>query len=142
MLSPAYKAIFKSRVENGSNEPLTTAGVRFVEELLGADIHSPWFSPVNLDFANIEFAKHHPKKVFIYACDLDPLRDDAVIYGKCLSTSPCIQAKLGMVENENHAAWITISRPPCHSRQVKEKTLDGMAWLLNREWDREKDLPY
>lgn len=32
--------------------------------------------------------------------------------------------------------------PASHSRKIKEVTLDGMAWLLDLEWDKtQQDLP-
>ncbi|KAJ0344257.1 hypothetical protein COL154_010333 [Colletotrichum chrysophilum] len=142
MLPPRFKEMFKSREENGDGTGQTSAMVRELEQLLGTAVNTPWFSPIHLDSSNPAFAKNHPPKVFTYYTTLDPFRDDCLIYNKWLSELPGVESRTSAVENESHTAWVSLPPPECHSRRIKEATLDGISWLLGLDWNRRRsDLP-
>ncbi|KAL2825688.1 alpha/beta-hydrolase [Aspergillus pseudoustus] len=141
MLPSHYLEIFKSREEN--SEPTADMLRGQLESRL--DAHSPWFSPLNLDkhVSNLaQTVRSHPPKVFIYGGHLDPFRDDSVIYAKWLEQVEGVSVRVTVIEGEDHNAWVTPPFPARHTRQIKEPTLDGMAWLLGQEWDREVELPF
>ena len=85
MLPSQYQDIFKSRDEVFENKAANDAVRQDLESRIL--VHSPWFSPINLDLSDSRTAiQVHPPKVFIYGGELDQFRDDAVIYGKWLSS--------------------------------------------------------
>jgi acetyl esterase/lipase len=137
-----YKDLLRSREENADAPGFDTEQLRKIEQKLQADVRSPWYSPVNLDFSDPKIADHHPKKVFAYGGQLDPLRDDAIIYTKWLSRSSSIDTKCVIVEDSPHIGWVTPDWPSAHTRSIKTVTLNGFAWLLGKEWDEEQELPY
>ncbi|KAK2770044.1 alpha beta hydrolase fold-3 domain protein [Colletotrichum kahawae] len=142
MLPPRFRDMFRSREDNGDGTGQTSTMVRELEELLGTAVNTPWFSPIHLDSSNPEVVRNHPPKVFTYYTTLDPFRDDCLIYNKWLSELPGVESRTSVVENESHTAWVSLPRPECHSRKIKEVTLDGISWLLGVDWDRERsDLP-
>ena len=139
MLPAQYRDIFKSRDEIVENKAANDAMRRDLESQLG--IHSPWFSPINLNLSDPKTIQNHPPKVFIYGGELDQFRDDSIIYEKWLSQLVGVQVRASVLKGEGHIAWLSPSWPACHSRKIKEMTLDGMSWLLGLEWDRNQDLP-
>ena len=138
MLPAQYRHIFKSR----DNEAVENKAMRLDLESRLA-VHSPWFSPINLNLSdfNSNATQGHPPKVFIYGGEEDQFRDDSIIYGKWLSQLQNVQVRTSIVEDEGHMAWLSPPWPACHSRRIKEATLDGMAWLLDLQWDKNQDLP-
>ena len=138
MLPAQYQHIFKSR----DNEAVENKPMRLDLESRLA-VHSPWFSPINLNLSdfNSNATQGHPPKVFIYGGEEDQFRDDSIIYGKWLSQLQNVQVRTSIVEDEGHMAWLSPPWPACHSRRIKEATLDGMAWLLDLQWDKNQDLP-
>ncbi|GAP85065.2 putative alpha beta hydrolase fold-3 domain protein [Rosellinia necatrix] len=141
MLPAQYQPIFKSREETPVNKAASDAMSRDLEPYLG--VHSPWFSPINLDLSDLNVFQGHPPKVFIYGGQLDQFRDDSIIYDKWLSQLPGVEVRATVLEGADHqTAWVSAPWPVCHSRRIKEVTLDGMGWLLNLEWDRsQEELP-
>lgn len=139
MLPAQYRDIFKSRDEVTENKDANDAMRRDLESRLA--VHSPWFSPINLDISDPKVTQGHPPRVFIYGGGADQFRDDSIIYEKWLSQLVGVQVKASVLEGEGHTAWISPLWPACHSRKMKEVTLDGMAWLLDLEWDRSQYLP-
>ncbi|KAI0874531.1 alpha/beta-hydrolase [Hypoxylon argillaceum] len=135
MLPEKYQPIFKSREETEKNKATSAVMRRDLEPYLG--VHSPWFSPINLDLSDPKALQGHPPKVCIYGGELDPFRDDSIIYGKWLEQLPGVEVRASVLEGGDHSAsWISAPWPSCHTREVREVTIDGMAWLLNVEWDR------
>lgn len=134
MLPSEYRETFKSRDVAMADKATSDALGHDLEARL--DVHSPWFSPINLNFSDIKNLRRHPPKVFVYAGELDQFRDDAIIYGEWLSKSARVQVRMSVVQGEGHTAWVSPPWPASHSRNIKETTLDGMAWLLDLEWDR------
>ncbi|KAI0467523.1 alpha/beta-hydrolase [Xylaria cf. heliscus] len=139
MLPAQYRDIFKSRDEDIENKDANKAMRLDLESRLG--VHSPWFSPINLNLSDLKFIRGHPPKVFTYGGQLDQFRDDSVIYAKWLSQLEGVQVRSSVLEGQGHMGWTSPPWPACHSRELKEATLDGMGWLLNLEWDRNQDLP-
>lgn len=141
MIPEKYRSDLKSRVENTQNGGMDLEMIREMERMINL-VHTPWFSPLNLDVSGPRTTKDHPGKVFIYCCSLDAFRDDAIIYQKWLSEHvKHVESRLVLMEGENHIGWVSPPWPQSHSRKMKEMTLDGMAWLLGADWDRTKPLP-
>ncbi|KAI0453766.1 alpha/beta-hydrolase [Xylaria acuta] len=139
MLPAEYRDILKSRDEVIENKAANDAMRQDLESRL--DVHSPWFSPINLNLSDFRTTRDHPPKVFIYGGELDQFRDDSTIYAKWLSQLEGVQVRASVLKGEGHDAWVSPPWPTSHSRKMKETTLDGMAWLLNLEWDKNQDLP-
>ncbi|KAI1212030.1 alpha/beta-hydrolase [Annulohypoxylon truncatum] len=136
MLPARYKDDLRSIEEQAEEEPQVVALLRDLEQRLGDAVHTPWFSPINLDLSNPKTTQDHPRKVFIYAGALDALRDEAIIYKKWLSELPGVEARIRVLEGQKHTAWTSLPGPDNHNPKMKEMTLDGMAWLLGLEWDK------
>ncbi|RWA11055.1 hypothetical protein EKO27_g4049 [Xylaria grammica] len=137
MLPEKYREIFKSRDETEANRVASAAMRQDLEAHL--DIHSPWFSPLNASFSDPKTIPGHPPKVFVYGAELDFFRDDSVVYAKWLSELEGVEVRASVVKGGDHSTcWASPPWPACHSREIKELTLDGMAWLLNLEWDRNR----
>lgn len=139
MLPARYRDMLKSRDEVTENAAANKAMRLDLESRLG--VHSPWFSPINLDLSNPKVTQGHPPKVFIYGGQLDQFRDDSVIYAKWLSQVPGVEVRASVLEGEGHNGWVSPPWPACHSRQLKEIALDGIAWLLNVAYDKAQELP-
>jgi len=144
MLPERYEGTFRSREENskGGGEGLTTAVVRDVERILQPEYSSPWYSPLNIDFSDPELRRRHPAKVFIQAGIRDPLRDDAVIYDKWLQETEVADSRVVVLEGMGHAAWISPDWPGSNKPAMRAASLDGMGWLLGREWDKTSESIY
>jgi len=108
--------------------------------MLGGDYHSVWFSPLNIDYSNPELARRHPQRVFIHGSGLCPLRDDAIIYQKWLEDVIGAEAKLVMVEKFGHAGWASPDFEGSKRAQLREISLENMAWLLRKEWKKTRGL--
>ncbi|RFU76396.1 alpha beta hydrolase fold-3 domain-containing [Trichoderma arundinaceum] len=141
MLPDRFKGALRSRVDNALVDGFNTAALRDTERNLKADYHSPWFSPLNIDLNDANIARYHPKRVFAYAGDLDPLRDDTLIYEEYLRGLGSVETRCQVLQDQNHTAWVSPLWPDSHSRLIKETTMNGMSWLLGREWNKEVDLP-
>lgn len=138
MLPPQYRDMLKSRDEIIENkEALRTMRLDLESRL---DTHSPWFSPLNLDLSSPDITQGYPPKVFIYGGQLDQFRDDSIIYAKWLSQVPGVEVRVTVLEGEGHNAWISALWPACQTRPLKEIVINGMAWLLNVEWDDTQEL--
>ncbi|KAH8802741.1 Alpha/Beta hydrolase protein [Xylogone sp. PMI_703] len=142
MLPDHFKNMFHSRVDNADVEGFNTSAIRNIEQNLNGHYHSPWFSPLNVNLNDADIAQHHAEKVFVYGGSLDPLRDDAVIYDKYMRGINSVRSRRQILEGQNHVAWVSPLWPASHSRLIKETTMNGMSWLLGREWNQETELPY
>ena len=143
MVPDRFRDIFKSRKENygGNGDGLTAKNVTEFEKIYGADVHSPWFSPVAHDPAEIKSSGQHPAKVFIQGGGRDPLRDDAVIYQKWLEEAG-METKLVLLDQLGHCTWTTMDHPPKRRDEMRETSLEGMGWLLDRSWDQSRGSTY
>lgn len=152
-----YASAFRSREKNANAPVLDATGLKSSDSRLKHDLNSPWFSPFYPDLSSIR--NEHPKKVYVPCGDLDILRNYAIIYEQILRNEGIAETKIDVLKGYDHgksilnpelkqiltvlaAAWISLLLPQCHSQEMREKTLDGMAWLLGRDWDRSKPLPY
>lgn len=135
-----YASLWTSPKENADAPILNADALAFTLERIKADFRSPWYSPFNLDLAGIK-SKHAPR-VYIQAGQLDILRDDAVIYERALRDEGIADTRIDVIENIDHVAWCTLPVPTCHSDEIRTKSLDGMAWLLGKDWNKDQKLPY
>lgn len=134
-----YAPIWTSRVDNADALVMKTEQMHQCERRLAPDFASPWFSPLNLDLGSIK--GYHPK-VYLQAGELDCLRDDAVVYDRIMRDKGVTETRIDVVKDVGHIGWVTFPMPDAHTDQIKTTSLDGMAWLLQRAWDRSQELPY
>jgi acetyl esterase/lipase len=139
-LPAEYAPLWRSRVENADSLFLTTEQIHDTERRLAPDFGSPWFSPLNLDLDRLK--GHHMPRVYLQAGQLDCLRDDAVVYGRIMNDKGIAEARVDVVEDLGHVSWVTFPVPEAHTDKLKTISLDGMAWLLHKEWDKSQKLPY
>jgi acetyl esterase/lipase len=135
-----YKTANRSREENANAPVVNATVIRNSELRLKPDVKSPFCSPFNLDLLAIR--DEHPPKVYVQCGELDILRDDAVIYERLLREDGVCKTRIDTIKGVDHAAWVSLPFPQCHSQEMREKTLDGMGWLLGKEWDKSRPLPY
>ncbi|KAI1410380.1 alpha/beta-hydrolase [Hypoxylon sp. FL1857] len=136
------KSLFRSRKENDDFYGQQTANIRAMIATAKIDLKSPWCSPTNLTINKDDFAKHHPKRVFAYGGEEDPFRDDAVVYAEWLKSTMGVDSRYLVLRGEDHIAWATPKWPSSHSKLIKETTLNAMGWLLQKDWDKSRELPY
>lgn len=135
-----YAPLWTSRVENANAIGLNADALATTQVRLKADHHSPWYSPLNLDLADI--ASHHAPRVYQQAGQGDILRDDAVVYERALREKGVAETRLDIIQGVAHVGWCTLPVPESHSDEMRTKSLDGLAWLLNTEWDHSQELSY
>ncbi|KIW89120.1 uncharacterized protein Z519_09972 [Cladophialophora bantiana CBS 173.52] len=135
-----HASAFRSREENANAPIINATSLANSEKRLKTDFHSPWFSPLNLDLREIR--EHHPRRVYVHGGQLDILRDDAVIYERVLREDGVAETKVDVLDGYGHVGWVSLPFPEAHSPEVKETAMDGMAWLLDKDWDRSRPLPY
>ncbi|KAI7776138.1 hypothetical protein LA080_005760 [Diaporthe eres] len=140
VLPAGYAPLWTSRVDNADALVMKTEQMHQCERRLAPDFASPWFSPLNLDMGSIK--GHHPPRVYLQAGELDCLRDDAVVYGKIMSDNGVAETRVEVVKDLGHIGWCTFPMPDAHTDEIKKISLDGMAWLLQKDWDRSQKLPY
>lgn len=139
-LPAEYAPLWTSRVDNADALVMKTQQMHQCERRLAPDFASPWFSPLNLDVHSIK--GYHAPRVYLQAGELDCLRDDAVVYGKIMSDNGVAETRVEVVKDLGHVGWATFPMPDAHTDNIKTVSLDGMAWLLQRDWDRSQKLPY
>ncbi|OAP58567.1 hypothetical protein AYL99_07657 [Fonsecaea erecta] len=140
MVPAKYASAFRSREEHANAPIINAASLAHSIKRLQTDFHSPWFSPLNLDLHAIK--EHHPNRVYVHAGELDILRDDAVIYERVLREDGIAETKIDVLAGYAHVGWLSIPFPEAHTPEIKEMTMNGMAWVLGQEWDRDRPLPY
>ncbi|KAL1857529.1 hypothetical protein Daus18300_010287 [Diaporthe australafricana] len=138
-LPAEYAPLWTSRVDNVDGF-MATEQMRECERRLAPDFQSPWFSPLNLDLGSIK--GHHAPRVYAQAGELDCLRDDAVVYDKMLSDKGVAETRIDVIKDVGHVGWVTFPMPDAHTDSIKTIWLDGMAWLLGKDWDKSQKLPY
>ncbi|ETS87164.1 hypothetical protein PFICI_00992 [Pestalotiopsis fici W106-1] len=135
-----YVDLFKSHEEHADAPFINARSLAETRLIYQPDIHSPWFSPFNLDWSRLSGL--HPPKVYVQFGELDMLRDDGVIYERMLSARGIAETKFDMMIGYDHACWCNLIFDPAHTQEIKEKTMDALSWLLGREWDRTKPLSH
>lgn len=138
-LPAEYAPLWTSRVDNADALVMKTEQMHACERRLAPDFGSPWFSPLNLDLRGVK--GHHPR-VYLQAGELDCLRDDAVVYGRIMEDYGVAETRIDVLKDIGHIGWCTFPMPDAHTDQIKTVSLNGMAWLLNRNWDKSQVLPY
>lgn len=137
-----YASLWTSRVEHADAPMVDAATLAETEARLQPDHRSPWYSPLNLDLGPERLAGKHAARVYLQAGDLDILRDDAVVYERALRDRGVAETRIDVLQGVDHAGWCTMPLLAAHSDEMRTKSLDGMAWLLGKEWDKSQKLPY
>ncbi|KZT28930.1 hypothetical protein NEOLEDRAFT_1128413 [Neolentinus lepideus HHB14362 ss-1] len=75
---------------------------------------------------------------FLQICELDPLRDDAVVFERELREDYNIPTRKIMYRNQPHEFWAFWPHSE-ESRKVKMDTLEGMKWLMSFVKNNEVD---
>ncbi|KAK9424733.1 putative Alpha/beta hydrolase fold-domain-containing protein [Seiridium unicorne] len=135
-----YSYLFRSRDEHANAPFVNARSLQEVRQVYNQDLHSPWFSPLNLDLAKIQ--GHHPGKVYVHYGELDILRDDAIIYERILKDGGLAETRIDAFVGYDHACWCNLMFDQAHTAEMKERTMDGMGWLLGLDWDRSTPLSH
>jgi acetyl esterase/lipase len=140
MVPLEHASAFRSRDENETAPIISAKSLAESQKRLQTDVHSPWFSPLNLDLAQLK--DHHPQKVYVHVGELDVLRDDGVIYERVLREEKIAETRIDRLAGYGHVGWVSLPFPEAHTTEIKEMTMNGMAWLLEKGWNRDRPLPY
>jgi acetyl esterase/lipase len=135
-----YATANRSREENANAPVLNSTLLKNSEMRLKPEVLSPFCSPMNLDLPAIR--AEHPQKVYIQCGERDILRDDAVIYERMLREDSVCETRIDQFKGLDHVAWLSLPFPQFHLEEIREKSLEGMGWLLGEDWDRSRPLPY
>ena len=79
ILSGNYKTSWTSRVDNAHSMGFNAASIEDINRTWSPDLKSPLYSPFNSEKAQVGYSP-----TYIQVCDLDPLRDDGIVYEKVL----------------------------------------------------------
>ncbi|KAI0708757.1 Alpha/Beta hydrolase protein [Cerioporus squamosus] len=134
-----YKADYKSMDENGNNPPLSRPVINYFRR----ESLRPTHVELELMFACNNFHPHYAPLLYpsheglppayIQVLDLDPLRDDGIIYEKALRRQECerrlISRRYPGVSHGFHMSFPTIKL----AEKGREDVLKGLKWLLGRE---------
>lgn len=142
-LPDAYKALWTSQHASPDTPIMTAAALEGIQQRVKPDLASPWWSPLAAGGGTL----CAPRRVYLCAGERDLLRDDAVVYERALRDKGGTETRLEIVKDGDHAAWCTVPWDEAHSTEMRLRSLDGMAWLLGKEWDQtewkeKKKLPY
>ncbi|CAK7228340.1 hypothetical protein SEUCBS140593_006883 [Sporothrix eucalyptigena] len=141
-----YLPLMRCRKENADSPNLKRTVIHSMVAMYGADVHSPWFTPLMLNDGtgeNVFVAANHAPKVFLQVCSQECLRDDGIIYRNWLRAAGNVDVRLVKMEGHGHSAWVTpVMTSPEHREELEKVTLEGMAWLLDKEWDGNTDGVY
>jgi acetyl esterase/lipase len=125
-----FKKLWTSRKDNGKGKSFNSSMVKQINEALQPDVHSPWFSPCNAIRGGGTASKQLQPAVYLQACQLDPLRDDAIVFERMLA-SRGIRTKLDIFPNDGHVSYSALpSQMASRNPTIKEGLLLGMEWLL------------
>lgn len=73
----------------------------------------------------------------------DCLRDDGIIYEKWLQAAGITNVRLRLLEGHGHTAWATqVMTSPEQRVELKKASLEGLAWLLGKDFDGNADGAY
>jgi acetyl esterase/lipase len=124
-----YRASFTSWEENSNVEGFNAAGQKQVfESLQCTNYRSLFFSPMAA-ITSQEPTNKIP--VYLEYCGLDPLRDEAIVYGKLLE-SRGVQTKQNLFAEDVHGSWSVMNLPSeAKNPTTKEAQMAGMKWLLS-----------
>lgn len=131
-----FKAEWTSRKDNEFAESFNTATMQeLFDNFKVTDYASPWFSAHNLFYGKnkSENLSRHPP-TYLAANQLDPLRDDALIYQKILAAAG-IPTKHHLFPLDGHNAFSTMSPimvGKSTNPTMEEGTTEGMKWLVDQ----------
>ena len=133
MVPQEYRALWTSREDNRYAEGLATANVEnIIDSLKVTDFRSPWWSPINTLVSSSAVNRHEGwlPRIYIQVCQLDPLRDDGIIFEKILA-SKGFETKIDVFPDDGHAAWTALPFPTKSKEPtIAESTMAGVAWVL------------
>ncbi|RDX46317.1 hypothetical protein OH76DRAFT_1356194 [Lentinus brumalis] len=115
-----YKAI----EENQNNPPLTRGMLLGLYQIYGAPPTDPRFAP-------LLYPSHAGlPPAYFHVMDLDPLRDDGIVYEKALRAAG-VKTRIELYNGVSHGfhlnfPWITLAK------NVREDLKEGIRWLLKR----------
>ncbi len=112
-----YKELWGSWARYGASNVDAAHG------LYKPDVKSPMYSPFNA-----ENAFKGQCRTYIQVCELDPLRDDGVVYEAALKDNG-VPVKLDLTPNADHQTFCVLCDPKV-IEDVKEKAMAGMKWLV------------
>ncbi|KAI0776527.1 Alpha/Beta hydrolase protein [Trametes elegans] len=119
------KSQLRSVTENKDMQPLTSAALFDMFERYQPDPADPRFSP-------LLYPSHAGlPRAFIQAMELDPIRDDAIVYAQALRDAG-VETRLEVypgVSHGFHYPYPTIAA----AGKVLEGSVRGLVWLLGRE---------
>ncbi len=126
-----YRSSYTSYQDNFSNPPLDATSMRNMRRAYGADGRSRWFSPANALLSSGSEAGRQFPPTYILAGQLDPLRDDAVVFEKLLAARQG-RSTIVMFPDDAHAGWLALPFPPkSKNPSMAECTMAGMKQLLD-----------
>ncbi|OSD07113.1 hypothetical protein PYCCODRAFT_1442525 [Trametes coccinea BRFM310] len=121
----SLKSDFRSMEENKDVPPVTRSVIEKLRRWHNAPPHDPRYSP-------LLYPSHKGlPRTYIQAMELDPLRDDALVYGKVLREAG-VEVKLDFytgVSHGFHYNWPALKV----SEKVRNDFLEGIRWLLNSQ---------
>jgi acetyl esterase/lipase len=125
-----YRTLWTSREDNKNTKAFNSSMVSQIAHALQPDVHSPWFSPCNAIRSGGKPPKHNQPRVYLQACQLDPLRDDAIVFEKMLA-SKGIRTKIDLFFKDGHTSYTALpSQVNSRNPTIGEGLLTGIEWLL------------
>ncbi|KAL4880597.1 Alpha/Beta hydrolase protein [Aspergillus karnatakaensis] len=121
-----YRDIWTSRTENANAPILNMADINFAEEQYKPDTESDWFNP----YAHPQAARGFPKSYF-QVVELDPLRDDGIVFERYLRDSG-VETRLDFYRGVPHCHYAFYPELKA-SRVFRRDVVVKFGWLLNRE---------
>ncbi|RDX46321.1 hypothetical protein OH76DRAFT_1356169 [Lentinus brumalis] len=120
-----YKADYKSMDENGNNPPITRAAIKNLRRMQGAPPTDPRYAP-------LLYPSHAGlPPAYIQVLELDPLRDDGIIYEKALRKAG-VRARIDLYPGVSHGFHMSFPTIKL-AEKGREDVLKGLNWLLGRE---------
>ncbi|KAI9699525.1 MAG: hypothetical protein M1820_007156 [Bogoriella megaspora] len=121
-----YKGIYTSPAQNAHPPGMGAEGMRFFREQYRPDLKSPFSGPLAWPTGHANL----PPTYFQIA-ELDPLRDDAVIFERMLREEEGIDTKQDFYPGLPHGFWSAFPTA-AFSKQVPKDGVVGLKWLLEK----------
>ena len=124
-----FRNVWASREENRNSTPISTADYEKLEAVYAPNIRSPWWCPAAN--ASGQTIARLPR-THIQVAALDPIRDDGIVYRRVLEDAG-VETRLDIFKNIGHMCFsVYAGEDHPNFDEMKESTLNGMAWLLRR----------
>ncbi|KAI9661182.1 MAG: hypothetical protein M1821_009509 [Bathelium mastoideum] len=121
-----YKDLYTSNVQNANPPGLGEEAMRVFTENYGPDQSSPIHAPLGWPTGHANLPP-----TYFQICELDPLRDDAVIFEKILREEHGVPTKYDFYPGLPHGFW-SFHPEAAFSKQVPKDGVAGLAWLLEK----------